>query len=61
MQAGILSIGGETAVGRGIFCRPDEKDSDILLDGNALDEKTTQEYMQMAASWCKGGEYAAGE
>lgn len=61
LQAGILSIGGETAVGRGIFCRPDEKDSDILLDGNALDEKTTQEYMQMAASWCKGGEYAAGE
>lgn len=54
LQSGILPIGGETAIGRGIFCGADGKMPDIQLDGNTLDEKKKEEYMRAAAMWCKG-------
>lgn len=55
LQSGILPIGGETAVGRGIFCELDEEAAGIILDGNPLSEMKKKEYMQMAAQWCKKG------
>lgn len=55
LQSGILPIGGETAVGRGIFCEPDEDAAGIFLDGNPLSEMEKKEYMQMAAQWCRKG------
>lgn len=55
LQSGILPIGGETAVGRGIFCESDEEAAGIILDGNLLSEMKKKEYMQMAAQWCKKG------
>lgn len=56
LQSGILPIGGETAVGRGIFCKPNNRlEAKIQLDGDALDEKKVKDYMQKAALWCKGG------
>ena len=55
LQSGILPIGGETAVGRGIFCKPNNRlEAKIQLDGDALDEKKVKDYMQKAALWCKG-------
>lgn len=56
LLSGFLPIGGETAIGRGIFCKCENKGSEILLDGKVLDEQKKQEYMQIAALWCKGEE-----
>lgn len=56
LQAGILTIGGETAVGRGIFCKPEGKNTEINLDGNVLNESMKKEYMRAAALWCTGRE-----
>lgn len=61
LQEGLLAVGGETAVGRGIF----EKDSansnhvndshldGIYLDGQLIRKEDAKLYMQSAASWCK--------
>ncbi len=50
LQSGLLTVGGETAVGRGI-CRPQEGDAGILLDGEPLEEARQEACMQAAASW----------
>ena len=55
LQSGILPIGGETAVGRGIFCKPNEQEAKIRLDGDVLVEKKIKDYLQKAALWCKRG------
>ena len=54
LQSGILPLGGETAIGRGIFRKPKDQKSEICLDGKSLCESETCEYMQAAALWCKG-------
>lgn len=56
LLAGILPIGGETAIGRGIFYKQDAESPDIRMDGEILDEQKKEECMQAAAVWCKGGE-----
>lgn len=56
LLSGILPIGGETAIGRGIFCKQEAEAPDILYDGEGLEEQKREEYMQAAAAWCKGGE-----
>lgn len=50
LQEGILTVGGESSVGRGI-CEPVKKNPDILLDGKAIEEEKQREYMKMAALW----------
>ena len=56
LLSGILPIGGETAIGRGIFCGQDKEETDILLDGEAMKEQKKEGCMQAAAAWCRGGE-----
>lgn len=54
LQNGLLSVGGEGSVGRGIFCG----NGGISLDGTVLDNQ--KEYQMAALKWCKcvagGGE-----
>lgn len=53
LQAGILPIGGETAVGRGIFSSPEGGCGDIIFDGDKLDTPKKEQYMQCAAHWAR--------
>lgn len=52
LQEGILAIGGETSVGRGICSVPDGG-SGIYMDGKPLDEKEQQNSMKEALLWVK--------
>ncbi len=47
LQAGLLAVGGETAVGRGTF----ESNGQMLLDGEPLGDKSP--YYKAAVQWCK--------
>lgn len=51
---GFLTVGGETAVGRGIFCKPDEEDVEIKWNGKSLASDKAEEFMKMALGWMKG-------
>ncbi|WP_346909181.1 RAMP superfamily CRISPR-associated protein [Faecalicatena orotica] len=53
LQAGILPIGGETAIGRGIFSNSGKKWEEILLDGQPLSEQKKEKYLQRAVQWAK--------
>ena len=53
LQAGILPVGGETAVGRGIFCKPQKHEAEICIDGEPLDDERKKAYMRTAAIWCR--------
>lgn len=53
LQAGILPIGGETAVGRGIFSSLGKKGEEIFLDGQPLSEQKKERYLQRAVQWAK--------
>ena len=53
LQAGILPIGGETAIGRGIFSSSGKKGEEILLDGQPLSEQKKEKYLQRAVQWAK--------
>lgn len=53
LQAGILPIGGETAVGRGIFSGSGKIGEGILLDGQPLSEQEKEMYLQRAVRWAK--------
>lgn len=50
LQSGLLAIGGETSVGRGIL-EPQEENANILLDGEPLGEGEQRERMQAAVLW----------
>ena len=50
LQAGLLAVGGETSVGRGIF-GPGKDGGHILLDENTLTDEQQKQYMQDAALW----------
>lgn len=56
LLSGILPIGGETAIGRGILSEAEQLKSKIFLDGNVLNESMKRECMQAAAAWCTGRE-----
>ena len=53
LQAGILAIGGETSVGRGI-CMPDETPPAIRKDNALFSEREQNECMKAAALWVQG-------
>lgn len=53
LQSGILSIGGETAVGRGI-CEPQKGKPGIQKDKKPITEEEITECMQAAALWVSG-------
>lgn len=50
LQAGLLAVGGETAVGRGIFSEAAEP---VRLDGVAVTAEQEKEFVRAAAQWCK--------
>lgn len=52
LQSGLLAVGGETTVGRGIF-EPNRDDPTILLDGEPLGDREQKESMQAAAFWVR--------
>lgn len=49
LKNGLLSIGGEGGVGRGIF----EGKGDMMLDGERLSNELLSQYQRAAAKWCK--------
>ena len=53
LQAGILAVGGETSVGRGIFEPVHGKDN-LFLDGDVLTDEDQKRCMQAAVLWVKG-------
>lgn len=53
LQSGILAVGGETAVGRGIF-EPLEEQPYIIKDGQVLKEDEKDEYLRAAVQWVRG-------
>lgn len=55
LQSGFLAVGGETAVGRGIF-EADQASSDLLLDEANMTTKSQEAYMKAAAEWVKTAE-----
>lgn len=50
LQAGLLAVGGETAVGRGIFAGAGE----VQLDGRKISEEQETLFLKAAARWCRG-------
>jgi len=49
LQDGVLPIGGETAIGRGVM----EKAGEILLDGETIDSSFESKCSREALRWCK--------
>lgn len=49
LNSGLLTVGGESGVGRGIF----EPAGDVLLDGQEIEEEKEKQYLQAAALWCR--------
>ena len=49
LNSGLLTVGGESGVGRGIF----EPAGDVLLDGQEIEEEKEKQYLQAAAHWCR--------
>jgi CRISPR/Cas system CSM-associated protein Csm3 (group 7 of RAMP superfamily) len=49
LQEGLLAVGGETAIGRGVF----EKDGAISWNGAGLSEADKSHFQKAAAAWCQ--------
>lgn len=47
LNNGLLAVGGETGVGRGIF----QEEGTVCLDGSKIED--TQKYLRAAAGWCR--------
>lgn len=47
LNNGLLAVGGETGVGRGIF----QEEGTVRIDGSKIED--TQKYLRAAAGWCR--------